>query len=383
MTRHLLSLTLLLGLAAPVFAQPGPDDGLPGGPVLPSDSAAPEDEDADEEKKAEEKDLIDVGLAVARYMGRLVSEDPQLTLGAWAHMGSGQGLLLRFRSQRLEAEYARGGRDDARRHSLRYADLINERVIVEVASTGEKVGANHFGQTDVVGGYRFGKLETVFEAKLFRDDQLDLSDNRYRALLRETRGMGEFQRQLRVGLERAELDGLGSTRVVAGKRLSTGDVEIEGLIFKASVDVEIAAGRFDAGKGWSVGMTNRVGLGVADGAGRWDASTSFTGTREELRTNLLETSDDRLSRWRWSTQGSFALDQRGDLRLLAGFDLRRGRSALRQPIGVPAHGDWRASGMLGLRWKGLYTKAELGKQLDGRVRPRVEAGISIPLGRRR
>ena len=256
-------------------------------------------------------------------------------------------------------------------------------MIVEVASAGEKVGANHYGETDVVGGYRFGQLETVFEAKLFRDDQLDLSDNRYRALLRESKSAGEFRRQLRVGLERAELDGLGSTRVVAGQGFSTGEVQVEGLVFRASVDVEIAAGRFDAGKGWSVGLTNRVGFGVGHAGGRWDANTSLSGTREELRSNLLRKSDDRLERWRWSTQGSFALNQSGDLRLLTGFDLRRGRSALRQPIGVPANSDWRASGMLGLRWKGLYTKAELGKQLDGRVRPRVEAGVSIPLGRRR
>lgn len=374
MTRALLSFGTALCLLSPAFAQ---DAGLPGSPVLPSSGATAPVNTATPGSGA--PTLKDMGLAVAGYMGDLLKEDPTLEFGVWYALGNYPGAQFRFETKRLGVEINQGFGGEAPHHrKLRFADVINDKVVVEFRQDAERFRGLGSSETELVGGYQFDTkmpLQARFEAKMFQDTPSESGYDRYRAVLQATTldfgtkdDVVRAGLTMRVGLERASIDGHGANRIVAGQRANfgLGDNIVTGAAIDFYVDLESAYGGYDGG-GSSRGFTTALGTTIA--ANNWQLGWETASVREK------GLPDRSFNMRRHRVFGELNFDS--GIRLDGELTLLRVKNDM-TPGFAGRETRFRSSFGVGYKW--LHAGTEFGQDLDGQWRPRVTAGVRIPLG---
>lgn len=330
---------------------------------------------AEEEVRAGASPL-EVGKQIGRYMAQLVSEDPTLELGVWTGLGSGG--WIRFRTPRLELDLARGSNARQNRHRVSYSDLLGEDVLVDLRLLGEgqrgyRLSRNELGVGKVLGDGGWG---VQLNMKLLKEQSTGIQLNRYQAVLREV-GSPADEVLMTVGLERLEARGPGgATRARVGFERETPTVVFQdGTRFKLNVDWSVAAGVYDADRSLSLGSSAGLSATLSGADARWSVETSLEQESERQGGALVA----RVTSL--TTEGSFALDPRGRFHVLGGFDLTRAKNGYvdgQQSLS-------RISVFAGLETGVFFTRAALeAEQIPGlasQVRPRIEAGVNLPLGR--
>ncbi|MEZ6188663.1 MAG: hypothetical protein R3F62_27125 [Planctomycetota bacterium] len=320
---------------------------------------------------------LEVGKQVGRTMAQLVSEDPSLELGAWTGLGSGG--WIRFRAPRLELDLARGSNARQNHHRVRYADLLGESLLVDLRLVGEgqrgyRLSRNEVGVGKLLGQGGWG---AQLNMKLLREQSTGIQLNRYQAVLREV-GAPDEEVLMTVGLERLEARGPGgATRARVGVERETPTVVFrDGTRFKLNVDWSLGIGVYDADRALSVGSHTGLTATLTDpSARRWSVETSLEQDVERAGKGLVA----RVTSL--TTEGSFALDPAGRFHALGGFDLTRAKNGVVE--GQPSLS--RISVFTGLKAGAFFTRAALEAEripgLSTQVRPRVEVGVNLPLGR--
>ena len=377
-------------LAQPVTPDPAPDAGLPGGPALPSDASA-EDDAAETDGDVR---LTDVGLAVGRYIAGVVTEETEVYAGEWFtwRQGPKTGLALRFTTKRLAASVDAPLTDGAPgAHRIRFEDMIAGRVLVDVLLDERRLEGERVRDERLGAGYRFGDGTIArFEVKGFRDDAAETGIRRYRALLEPSfvsfpeiellDGAIAFGRRVRIGIERANIDGARATRGVLGSDLSVRLGDVDEVHLTVNVDTEVSYGVGDGSSFRriqpSLGASNTVSVAWTD-PDRYGLGVDWSTSRDGFTAD--KKSKDVLRRATYTAHGFLTLDAERKYRLRTDLTLERVRDRLNPNLPTEAT-RWRAA--LAADLNRFTVGASVGRDLDGVVRPRVEAGIRIPLGRR-
>ncbi len=312
-------LALLLSFAlvpAAASAQPADNDGLPGRPVLPSESRLAADDSADDSAdEAEPSRMSRAGAAVADYLTRSFIEDAGVTADGWLSWGKpsdssmpvdhSRRIRVRIKTKKLEAEFDEtfnrtdGVENAERKEKLAFKDMIGKS-IVEVSFDGARErrpdGTDLTRRNDAHAlGWVFNEDNTLrFEMTLKREDATSLYRNSYRAVL-ETTGpfentpaseTGRYERtKIRIGIERTyNVTGFGDgeTNAVLGLDNTIGRTWGKRYL-RIHTTVELLGGSRDER---SPGAVNPVTLGASGrlgiefGGARWSSSvTGYSNTR--------------------------------------------------------------------------------------------------------
>jgi len=97
-----------------------------------------------------------------------------------------------------------------------------------------------------------------------------------------------------------------------------------------------------------------------------------------LASGLFSKSDRKLNIHRYTIDGAVALG--GGWEVDGKFELFRVNNTINP--GQPRTSDTRFRSGVGIGYKWLRAGTEIGQDLDGKWRPRVTAGVTIPFGRR-
>ncbi len=391
MTRTLLSAACVavLAFATPALAQPvDPDAGLP----LP---ATPADPDAAPSTKER---LTDIGLAIGDYLWSL-TEESELQAGTWLTPRSGalqSGLAVRFTSRAIDAAVDVPLTEDAARaHRIRFNDVIAGRVLVDVKLDERKIEDERIRDELISAGYRFGEEagDTIvrFQIKNFEEQPVDGRVKRYRAILEpsplalEADDLASWigvRWRMRLGIERAKVNRAGATRLNWGDEfeLRLGEYSEMHVVVHVDSEVSVALDRDSApaGLGRSVGMSNRVRVTMiepgAHGTNPWSASFSVEDEREGG--GGIKAGKNVLRRTTYTAEASFLVGADG-IRLRPSLSLVRVRNSLNPNLAVD---QTRFRAALEADLNEYFTVgAQLGRDLDGRTRPTVTAGVRIPL----
>lgn len=386
MTRYLLSLTCaaaVVAFASPALAQPADGLPLPASPAPVTSAASP--------KPGTARKLTDIGLAIGDYVWSL-SDDAEIQADTWLTGGHGlqSGVTLRFTTRAIDAAVDLPATDEAARgHRVRFEDVIAGRVMVDVKLDARELGGLSARDERVDVGYSLADHPHAtivrFQLSGFEEEVVDARVRRYRLIAQpqpfalEALDLFSFlgiRWRLRVGIEQVRVNGETAPRLVWG---GEGSLRVGGdhddVELMVHVDSEMAAGLKDLRPFTpSAGMTNRVEISLGTEE-RWSAGFSVTDQREG-ETFGIKTAKDVLRRTTYTARANFRVGADG-VRLRPSVSVVSVKNRLNPSLPLD-HTRFQAALQADLN-QYFTVGAELRRDLDGRTRPAVSAGVRIPL----
>ncbi len=385
MTRFLLSLSCAAAVVAftsPALAQPADGLPLPASPAPVTSATSPSPSTA--------RKLTDIGLAIGDYVWSL-TEDSEVRADTWltTRRGLQSGVTLRFISRAIDAAVDVPATDGAASgHRVRFEDVIAGRVLVDVKLDARELAGVNARDELVSLGYKLADDPNAtivrFELRGFEEEAVNARVRRYRLIAQpepfaiEADDLADWigvRWRVRVGIEHARVNGEGAPRLVWGSETALRLGEYREVHLTVHVDSEMAVGLKDLSP-WtpSAGMTNRVDVSLGAGD-RWSAGLSVTDERE-AETFGVKTSTDVLRRTTYTAEASFRVGADG-IRLRPSISLISVKNRLNPNLPFDQT-RFRAALQADLN-EYFTVGAELRRDLDGRTRPMVTAGVRIPL----